>query len=240
MKKTILTIVVLVLAIVVGRTQKKEDLFYAGYTYSQKADGSQDMIPFAMVKICEAENPESVIAVKITGLNGLYVVRNIDVEKSYIVKVTAPNIEEQQFQINPNNGRVKKYNISTNIELKVPTNYNTLNIVPKSFELSVFEENTSLDEMISKLPMITIEDEEFLTNNGGTVKLWFNGAETTQDIYNKLKNYPASKIVKQVEYFDLSNIKDAVFDGILNINLKVGKGIAKPDYTLRSLRRLDK
>lgn len=240
MKKSILTILVLVFTIFMGKAKSNEALYYSGYSYYETADGTQEMIPFAIVKICEAENPENIVAVALTSQNGSYEIRNIDVEKSYIVKVKPFDLAEQTFKIYPNNGRVKKFNISTNLGFKVPENYIPKQLDPRVFKATDYDQNLSLEAMLQQLPVLKVEDGEFYTQNDGTLKLLLNGIVANSSIYHKLKNFPIGQVVEAMDYIDLPKTDDAIFDGVLNIRLKVGKKYGKPNYTLKSLERLSK
>ncbi|PVX51930.1 hypothetical protein C7377_0224 [Balneicella halophila] len=239
MKRTLLTIIVLISVIIIGNAQQNDELYYMGHSYYEDANGVQHMVPFAVVKLCEVENPENVLAVRLSEAKGRYIIRNIDVEQEYILKVYAPNVKEQWFKVPRNNGRIKKYNINIDAKLEVPENYNEQTVSSQKFKPYDFNKKTLLEQMILQLPMIEEEDGEFTTLNGGSVKLWLNGGEADMQTYEKIKNFRAKDLVEYMEYFNVSETENPIYDGVLNIMLKVGDRSEKPSWRLVPIKKIE-
>lgn len=90
--------------------------------------------------------------------------------------------------------------------------------------------------MIAKIPDITLENDEITTADGGSVRLMINGFNPNPDVYAKIKDFPASEVVKTMDYYDLSNCEGSAYDGVLNIRIAVGNEATAPDYKLVSLK----
>ncbi len=238
--KKFLIVAFLVLLGMSLKAKENDELYYMGHSYYEDANGVQHMIPFAVVKLCEVENPENVLAVRLSEAKGRYIIRNIDVEQEYILKIYAPNIEEQWFKVPRNNGRIKKYNINIDAKLEVPKNYNEQTVSSEKFKPCDFNKKILLEKMILELPMIEGEDGDFSTLDGGSVKLWLNGGEADIQTYKKLKNFKSKDVVEYMEYFNLSNTEVPIYDGVLNIMLNLGDRAEKPSWRLVPIKRMEK
>lgn len=229
----------LVLSVISLKAKGNDELYYMGHSYYEDANGVQHMIPFAVVKLCEVENPENVLAVRLSEAKGRYIIRNIDVEQEYILKVYAPNVKEQWFKVPRNNGRIKKYNINIDAKLEVSENYNEQTVSSQNFKPCDFNKKILLEEMTRQLPMIEGEDGEFTTSNGGSVKLWLNGGEADMETYEKIKNFRAKDLVEYMEYFNLSETENPIYDGVLNIMLNIGDRAEKPNWRLVPIKKIE-
>lgn len=218
--------------------QAQNTTFFAGHVYREDAaSGKQTMIPFATLKFYHLNNPDKIIALRISGLDGSYDLKGFDTDNTYIVKVKAPGVEEQSFVTRPNNGRVKSGNLSAHTQLKTEKMVESL-VQKQSFTVKDVSEDKdiSVEKMVEKIPGLSVENGEILTADDGSVRLLINGFNPTPDVYAKIKDFPASEIVKSMDYYDLSNFNDTAYEGVLNIRIAVGNEASAPNYKLVSLK----
>ena len=216
--------------------------FFNGNVYVEDSvSGKQTMIPFATIKISRINNPSKTLAVRISGLNGSYEIKGFDTDSTYIVTVKAPGVQTQSFVTKPNNGRFKSGNLSAHLRLEVNGTYGSP-VKKQSFapaDVSV-EKETTLVQMIAKIPGLTLENDEIATTDGGSVRLMINGFNPIPDLYTKIKDFPASEVVKTMDYHDLTKCEGSAYDGVLNIRIAVGNEATEPDYKLVSLKTYQK
>lgn len=216
----------------------QNNTFFMGHVYSEDSIAEkQIMIPFATLKIYSVNNPDKIVAIRITGLNGSYDLKGFNTDSTYIVKVKAPGLKEQSFVTKPNNGRVKSGNLSTHPKLATPSPYESP-VKKQSYTAKDVsdDKDSSVAEMVAKIPGLTVENGEISTAEGGSVRLMINGFNPNPDLYAKIKDFPASEVVKTMDYYNLSEFDGSVYDGVLNIRIAVGNEATAPDYKLVSLK----
>lgn len=217
----------------------QNNTFFMGHVYSEDSiSGEQTMIPFATLKISSVNNANKILAIRISGLNGGYDLKGFDTDSTYIIKVKAPGVREQSFVTKPNNGRVKSGNLSVHPMLKTEIKYKSP-VEKQSFtEKDVSnDKTTSVANMLENIPGLTVENGEILTVDGGSVRLMMNGFNLNPDVYAKIKDLPASEVVKTMDYYNLTEFDGSAYDGILNIRITVGDEATAPDYKLVSLKK---
>ena len=235
----------IIISILIGITlsaNSQNTTFFNGHVYTEDSvSEKQTMIPFATIKVSSINSPNKTIAVRIAGVNGSYDLKGLDTDSIYIVKVKAPDFAEQSFVTKPNNGRVKSGNLSAHLMLKAKPQYEST-VKKQSFILSDISDDKQLSvvDMIGKIPELIIEDSEILTKKNGSVRLMINGFNHSPELYTKIKDLPASQVVKSMDYYDLSQAEGSVYDGVLNIHIKIGNEAASPDYKLVSLKAYTK
>ncbi|MDD2474899.1 MAG: hypothetical protein PHI32_03195 [Dysgonamonadaceae bacterium] len=183
--KTKLTLVALLLTIFTINTIKAQgELFFSGYVYFEDTSENQITIPFATIKFYEVDNPNKIVAVAISQTNGGYVIKGLDTHNKYIVKVSAPEIEEQSFISRPNNGKIKSGNISVHTQLVVDEGYENP-VEKQSFTPDTFEKNKDLTlvQMIELLPELEVISNDIMTKDGGSVRLMVNGFNSESTLF---------------------------------------------------------
>ncbi len=237
--KTRIMIMTLLLAFLTTLfVQAENKTFFAGHVYTEDSiSGKQTMIPFATLKVYRLDSPNKIIALRISGLDGSYDLKGFDTDSTYIIKVKAPGIEEQSFVTKPNNGRVKSGNLSAHPKLKTASDYKSP-VQKQSFSVKELSEdkNISVAQMVEKVPGLLLDDGEITTKDGGSVRLMINGFNPKSDLYNKIKDFPASEVVKGMDYYDLTAFDGLIYDGVLDIRIAIGNEASPPNYKLISLK----
>ncbi len=216
----------------------QNNTFFMGHVYCEDSiTEKQTMISFATLKIYSVNNPDKIVAIRISGLNGSYDLKGFDTDSTYIVKVKAPGLNDQSFVTKPNNGRVKSGNLSAHPKLATPTPYESP-VEKQSYTAKDIadDKDISVAEMVGKIPGLTVENGEISTAEGGSVRLMINGFNPNPDVYAKIKDFPASEVVKSMDYYNLSEFDGSAYDGVLNIRIAVGNEATAPDYKLISLK----
>ena len=234
--KTKITLVALLLTIFTINTVKAQsELFFLGYVYFKNSAEKQIMIPFATSKFYELDNPDKIVAITISAINGSYAIKGLDTYSKYIVKVSAPGIDEQAFISRPNSGKIKFGDISTHTQLVVDEGYENP-VEKQSFTPDTFEDkkNITIVQMIEMLPDLEIVNNDIMTKDGGSVRLMVNGFNLDVTLFTKLKDLPITD-AKCMVYYDLSNFEASLYDGVLNIRLNAGDEAADPHFRAISL-----
>lgn len=240
--KTKNTLVALLLTILTINTVKAQnELYFDGYVYYEDSLEKQTMIPFATIKLYEVSSPDKIVASSITAINGYYNIKGLDTYSKYIVKVSAPGINEQLFITRPNNGNIKTGNISTHTQLIVDKKYKS-SIEKQSFTPDSFVDGKDLTiiKMIEMLPELEITNNDIMTKDGGSVRLTINGANQDASLFEQLKVLPVADVIKSMDYYDLSDFDDSLYDGVLNIRLTAGEEATPPSYRAISLMTYNK
>lgn len=240
--KTKITLVAMLLTIfTVNIVKAQSELFFSGYVFYEDSSEKQIMIPFATIKFYEANNPDKIAAVAISETNGGFVIKGLDTHNKYIVKVSAPEIEEQSFISRPNSGKIKSGNISVHTQLIVDEGYENP-VEKQSFTQDTFEDNKDLTlvQMIELLPELEVVSNDIMTKDGGSVRLMVNGFNSEATLFPQLKDYPVVDLVKNMDYYDLSDFEGSLYDGVLNIRLNAGEEALTPNFRAVSLKPYDK
>lgn len=240
--KTKTTLLVLLLSILAISTVKAQsELFFSGYVYFEDSSEKQIMMPFATIKFYEVNNPDKIAAVTISETNGGYKIMGLDTYNKYIVKVSAPGINEQTFISRPNSGKIKSGNISVHTKLVVDEGYKNP-VEKQSFLPDTFEDNKDLTlvQMIELLPELEVVSSDIMTKDGGSVRVMINGFNSEAILFSQLKDYPVVDLVKSMDYYDLSDFEGSLYDGVLNIRLNAGEEALAPNFRAMSLKPYNK
>lgn len=235
--KTKITLVAMLLTILTINTVKAQsEFFFSGYVFYEDSSEKQIMIPFATIKFYELDNPDKIVAVTISETNGGYKLMDLDTFNKYIVKVSAPGINEQTFISRPNSGKIKSGNISVHTQLVVDERYENP-VEKQSFTPDTFEDNKDLTlvKMIELLPKLEVISNDVMNKDGGSVRLMVNGFNSEATLFSQLKDYPVVDLVKSMDYYDLSDFEGPLYDGVLNIRLNAGEEALAPDFRAISL-----
>lgn len=199
------------------------------------------MIPFATIKFYELDNPDKIVAITISAINGSYAIKGLDTYSKYIVKVSAPGINEQTFISRPNSGKIKFGDISTHTQLVVDEGYENP-VEKQSFTPDTFEKNKDLTlvQMIELLPKLEVVSNDIMTKDGGSVRLMVNGFNSEATLFSQLKDYPVVDLVKSMDYYDLSDFEGSLYDGVLNVRLNAGEEALAPNFRAISLKPYNK
>ncbi len=240
MKKRILTLVILMATLFVAKAEG--EYFYLSYVYYSSTKSEREVIPLATVKYYDYDNPTKLMAVRITDFSGRYILRGLDVDKKYIVKVKAPNVKEQAFVTIPNKGKFPPGNLGTSTKLKVPADYQPM-LSAKTYQPADFK-NLTVEQMINALPNVNVTEEgEILTDEDGAVKIMFNGFYNNKvvQIYPKVKDLPAEKVIKTLDLYNLSKQEGTAYDAVINIHVTFDeKEAKKPNCKLGCLPQYNK
>ncbi|WP_352421991.1 hypothetical protein [Proteiniphilum sp.] len=222
--------------------QSQNTTYFAGYVYSEGMESAkQTMIPFATITFFDINDPDKIVATRISDLSGGYSLKGFDTDNIYIVKVNAPGIAEQSFITRPNKGQFKSGNISTHTCLKVDGEYQDP-VKRKTYSPDDFsgDNNFTIMKMIEQISGLEVDHDEVITQEGGSIRIMLNGMNLDGPVFAELKELPTEGAVKSMDYYDLSGFEKSAYDGVLNIRVAMGSDVQAPNFELMSLKPYQK
>ena len=239
MKRQIFAVIVIIFANIwfVNAQLDSRGLYFFGHVYYENVSGKQIMLPFTTIKIYEESNPETVKFTRFAGTDGSYRVDNIDISKSYILIAYAPGLKEQSFLFQGYNKQPSfKGNLSTHMCLETSDGFSTP-LKKKIFTPKILSINkkSKIKDLFDQLPCLKNEDEDYVTNNGGSVRIFVNGASVQPRELSVLFK-SSFKAVKSIEYYNLEKFGNSAYQGVINIILTAGEQVKPPKFKCQSIK----
>ncbi|MDR0996022.1 MAG: hypothetical protein LBL81_07045 [Tannerella sp.] len=222
-----------------GHLSAKGDIFIGGaYVYAEN-NGKQETVPFASISFYHYPDTTQLAYFTMSGLHGDYRIRPYDNTEPYHVVVDAIGYKEKTFlleaitDLRNEKGEKVTGNASVHIRMEKEKGETASSIVPETYQPEVLSQGKKIKELsalLSLVPGLKHDGNNWVTDSGGSVRFFVNGMDMPQEIAEHIGELP-SKIIKRIEYYRLPT--NAVYAAVLNIVLTSGGGSKAPTYTLK-------
>jgi len=231
-------IIVFSLALIIGlKSYSQSKIWIYGHVYENGKNDKQGLIPFATISYYSYENQSELNYSTMSGPTGNYLIKPYNYKAKYHAVVEAPGYKTIFFNLKeiPEvwNGNPFSGNASVNIcmvrdstkmeEFISPREY-TIKQLKKQYKIKTFK------DLIEQISDVKIDGMDLLTQQGGSVRIFVNGAGVTSEICKEIYELPVS-IISKLEYYNLP--KGGLYEGALDIILNVGNVEKAPSYILK-------
>jgi hypothetical protein len=191
-------------------------------------------VPFASIYYYNYEDSTQLEYFAFTDRSGNYDLGKI-VLKKYIVKITAPGYLPRQKKIGNLPAELPKEYQGTNITLHIKLEHDSTQagVKPIVFQPETLKKSSKDNfwNMVRQIEEIVVDPKAktFTTRESAPVRVLLNGFNMQSRQLEKIGSLPVAAFEK-MEYYDLSDQADALYEGVLNIVLITGETAGKVTF----------
>ena len=182
--------------------------------------GTMQAMPFASVWLLDPQTGEPEYAA-FTSVNGWYDFGNVEMDRAYLLKVTAPGCETVTKKIKPRYDANVQPNITYNIALERTPDAGMLMPVAMYVPAEIAPDAVTIEDVYGHIPGIVYEDGFFTDENGANVRILFNGYIMYSAEYEKLCELATAKNIVSIDYYDLSDTDSPYYTGVLDFRINI-------------------
>jgi hypothetical protein len=240
MKKNYFLLFALFLATTTSLAQKT--LHVTGKVFERSDDKGTAYVPFASVYYYNYEDSTKLEYFAFTDMSGSYDLGKIVVKK-YRIKILAPGYWPKQKNIGNLPTEIPKEwktdNFTFHFEMKKKADET---ITPQVFPIKTLTKSSKdkLWDLLRQINSLSVDEKSktVTTREGSPIRLLLNGFNMQSKQLDKLASLPLEGF-KRIEYYDLSNQLQSVYEGVLNIVLIAGESASKVTFEPKEGKKYD-
>jgi hypothetical protein len=197
--------------------------------------GTMQAMPFASVWLLDPQTGEPEYAA-FTSVDGWYDFGNVEMDRAYLLKVTAPGCETVTKKIKPRYDANVQPNITYNIALERTPDAGMLMPAAMYVPAEIAPDAVTIEDVYGHIPGVIYEDGFFTDANGANVRILFNGYVMYSSSYEELCELVTAKDIVSIDYYDLSDTDLPYYAGVLDfrVNIVISNGPENTELPIES------